>query len=58
MKISHLIALLESEMDENGDTEIMIYDSRGDLIEPKGFHCGARSTDHGWVDTVSFSDLD
>lgn len=58
MKISRLIALLESEMEENGDNEIMLYDSRGDWIEPKGFHCGGMSTDDGWIDTVSFSDME
>jgi len=45
-------------MEENGDNEIMIYDSHGDWIEPKGFHCGGMSTDDGWIDTVSLSDLE
>jgi hypothetical protein len=58
MTISKVIELLESEMEESGDVELMIYDSSGDRIEPKSFSYGGMSTDKGFVDTVSFSDLE
>ena len=58
MKISQVIELLESEMAESGDVELMIYDSNGDKIEPKSFSYGGMSTDKGFIDTVSFSDLE
>ncbi len=38
--------------------ELMIYDSRGDRIEPKSFSYGGMSTDKGYVDTVTFSDVE
>lgn len=58
MKISEIIAMLETEMTEGGDNELMIYDSSGDLITPKGFSFGGMSTDEGFVDTVSFSEFE
>jgi len=58
MTISQVIELLESEMEESGDVELMIYNSSGDRIEPKSFSYGGMSTDKGFVDTVSFSDLE
>jgi hypothetical protein len=58
MKISQIIELLESEMEESGDVELMIYDSSGDRIEPKSFSYGGMSTDKGFVDTVTFSDVE
>ena len=57
MKISEIIEMLEAEMDENGDAELMIYNSSGDLIQPKSFSGGGMSTSKGFIDTVSFSDL-
>lgn len=50
--------MLEAEMAVEGDVELMIYDSSGDRIEPKSFSYGSMSTDKGFVDTVSFSDLE
>lgn len=58
MKISEVIELLESEMEESGDVELMIYDSSGNVIKPKSFSYGGMSTDKGFVDTVSFSELE
>lgn len=58
MKISQIIELLESEMEDSGDVELMIYDSSGDLIQPKSFSYGGMSADRGFVDTVSFSDME
>ena len=54
LKVSELIALL-NELED--DCHIMIYDSSGDWIVPAGFSYGGMSTDEGFVDTVSFSDL-
>jgi hypothetical protein len=56
MKISELIDLLESELESSGDVEVMVYDSMGDRINPKGFSYGGMSTAQGFVDTVSFSE--
>ncbi len=50
--------MLEAEMDDSGDVELMIYDSSGDLIQPKSFSYGGMSTDRGFIDVVSFSDVD
>lgn len=58
MKISDIIEMLEDQLREEGDAELMIYDSSGDLIDPKSFSYGGMSTDHGFIDTVTFSDLE
>jgi hypothetical protein len=58
MKITQIIELLESELSEQGDVEVMIYNSSGELIDPKGFSGGGMSTDEGFIDTISFSDLE
>ena len=55
MTIRELIELLETE---DGYTEINIYDSSGDMIEPKSFSYGAKQIDGAFVDTVSFSELE
>lgn len=47
MKISEVIELCKSEMDENGDSELNIYDSDGNRIEPTGFMYGGRITSRG-----------
>ena len=58
MKPSELIELLETEMEESGDVELMIYNSSGELIEPKSFSHGGWQKGSGFVNTVSFSDLE
>lgn len=58
MKISQVIELLESEMKESEDVELLIYDSNGDRIEPKSLSYGAMSTSKGFLNTVSFSDVE
>lgn len=49
--------MLEDQISEEGDDELMIYNSDGDLIDPKSFSYGAMSTDKGFIGTVSFSDI-
>lgn len=58
MKISEIIEMLEDQIREDGDVELMIYDSSGSLIAPKSFSYGGMSTSEGFIDTVSFSDLE
>ena len=57
MRISQIIKMLEDQISEEGDDELMIYNSDGDLIDPKSFSYGAMSTDKGFIGTVSFSDI-
>jgi hypothetical protein len=58
MKISEIIEMLKEEWFEEGDAELMIYNSSGDLIQPKSFSPGGMSTDQGFIDTVTFSDVE
>lgn len=57
MSISELIEFLEARVDDEHDCEINIYDSNGNLIEPRSFCYGSISTSHGFIDTVAFSDI-
>ena len=45
-------------MKESEDVELLIYDSNGDRIEPKSLSYGAMSTSKGFLNTVSFSDVE
>jgi hypothetical protein len=38
MNISQIIEMLESELTENGDGEMLIYNSYGQLIKPTSIH--------------------
>lgn len=59
MTISELITLLDDEGYECGhDMQVMIYNSSGEVIEPKSFSYGGKSTGKGFVDTISFSELE
>jgi hypothetical protein len=58
MKISEIIKMLEAEMAVEGDDELMIYNSDGENIEPKSFSYGAFSGPDGFVNTITFSDVE
>ena len=51
--------MLAKEMNENGDSELMLYDHCGNLILfPKSFSYGSYSAVEGHEDSVSFSDVE
>lgn len=58
MNISELIETLESFLEEEGEMEIFIYDSRGDKIEPKGIQTGCISRGRGIEDYAYISELE
>lgn len=57
MTISQIIALLEAAIDEEGDIEVFIYDSRGDIISPRSIETGCVSRSGNVTDYAYFSDL-
>ncbi len=58
MNISELIETLEYFLDAEGETEIFIYDSHGDKIEPEGIQKGSISRGRGIEDYAYIYELE